>query len=311
MNPPPAGLTVPTLAIGPIAYYWPAADVVRFYAAMAEAPVARIYLGETVCSRRHELRAQDWLALARELAAAGKDVVLSSLTLVESMADVRALEKLTGSAEFAIEANDMSAVALLAGRARFVAGPYLNLHSPDTLEWIAGLGAARWVAPPDLTGAQVAALVAARPAGLETEVLVHGRLPLAFSARCFTARHYNLPKDDCQFRCIEHPDGLPLATREGAPFLTLNGIQTQSAAVQSLAAELPGLQRLGVDALRLSPQATGMAAVIDAYARALADPSACAGIAADIARASPGELCNGYWHGEPGMRWVEPAEQAA
>ena len=123
MNPPPAGLTVPTLAIGPIAYYWPAADVVRFYAAMAEAPVARIYLGETVCSRRHELRAQDWLALARELAAAGKDVVLSSLTLVESMADVRALEKLTGSAEFAIEANDMSAVALLAGRARFVAGP--------------------------------------------------------------------------------------------------------------------------------------------------------------------------------------------
>ena len=307
MNATRATQTTPALTIGPIPYYWPAGDVVRFYAAMAEAPVARIYLGETVCSRRHELRAQDWLALARELAAAGKEVVLSSLTLVESMADVRALEKLAGSAEFTIEANDMSAVALLAGRAKFVAGPYLNLHSPDTLEWIAELGAARWVAPPDLTGVQVAALLAARPAGLETEGLVNGRLPLAFSARCFTARHFNLPKDDCQFRCIEHPDGLPLATREGEPFLTLNGIQTQSAAVQSLVAELPGLQRLGVDALRISPQATGMAAVIAAYASALEYPAACAGIAATIASASPGVLCNGYWQGEPVMRWLEPS----
>ena len=256
MNPTPAEQAVPSLSIGPIAYYWPRADVLRFYAEMAAMSVARIYLGETVCSRRHEMRAQDWLVIARELAAAGKQVVLSSQTLIESMADVRALESLAGNTGFTIEANDMSAVALLAGRTNFVAGPYLNLHSPDTLEWISGLGATRWVAPPDLTGAQVASLLATRPAGLETEVLIHGRLPLAFSARCFTARHFNLAKEDCQFRCIEHPDGLPLATRDGVLFLTLNGIQTQSAAVHSLLAELPALHALGVDALRISPQAT-------------------------------------------------------
>lgn len=307
MNPTPAAQATPSLSIGPIPYYWPRADVVRFYADVATTPVARIYLGETVCARRHELRAQDWLALARELAAAGKQVVLSSQTLIESMADVRALESLAGNAEFTIEANDMSAVALLAGRTNFVAGPHLNLHSPDTLEWIAGLGATRWVAPPDLTGAQIASLLATRPAGLETEVLVHGRLALAFSARCFTARHFNLPKEDCQFRCIEHPDGLPLATREGTPFLTLNGIQTQSAAVQSLLAELPALHSFGVNALRISPQATRMEAVIGAYARALADPSAIAEIAADLGQWFPASLCNGYWHGEPGMRWVEAA----
>jgi O2-independent ubiquinone biosynthesis protein UbiV len=305
MSPTPATRTIPSLSIGPIPYYWPRADVVRFYAAVTPTAVARIYLGETVCSRRHELRAQDWLALARELATAGKQVVLSSQTLIESMADVKALENLAGNAEFTIEANDMSAVALLAGRTNFIAGPHLNLHSPDTLEWISGLGATRWVAPPDLTGAQIASLLAARPAGLETEVLVHGRLPLAFSARCFTARHFNLPKEDCQFRCIEHPDGLPLATREGAPFLTLNGIQTQSAAVQSLLAELPTLHGLGVNTLRISPQATRMDAVIGAYARALADPSAIPEIAADLGQWFPASLCNGYWHGEPGMSWVE------
>jgi collagenase-like PrtC family protease len=300
----PAGTT---LAIGPIQYYWPRGDVVRFYAQVAASPVTRVYLGETVCSRRHELRAQDWLALARELAAARKEVVLSSQTLIESMADVRALERLAANGEFSIEANDMSAVALLAGRGKFVAGPHLNLHSADTLEWISELGATRWVAPPDITGVQVAALLAARPPGLETEVLVHGRLPLAFSARCFTARHFNLPKDDCQFRCIEHPDGLPLATREGAPFLTLNGIQTQSAAVHSLLAQVPYLSQLGVTALRISPQATGMDAVIGAYARALAEPSAVAEIAADLDQLFPASLCNGYWHGEPGMSWAKAA----
>ena len=47
----------------------------------------------------------------------------------------------------------------------------------------------------------VIALQAQRPAGMETEVLAFGRLPLAVSARCFTARAHNLPKDQCDFRC--------------------------------------------------------------------------------------------------------------
>jgi hypothetical protein len=46
-----------------------------------------------------------------------------------------------------------------------------------------------------------------RPAGVETEVFAFGKLPLAFSARCFTARHYGLNKDDCQFKCLDHPEG--------------------------------------------------------------------------------------------------------
>jgi len=67
------------------------------------------------------------------------------------------------------------------------------------------------------------------PAAMATEVFGYGRLPLALSVRCFTARRYNLSKDSCGFRCIEYPDGLGLNTREGRPFLVLNGIQTQSA----------------------------------------------------------------------------------
>src|SRR3546814_5039709 len=89
---------------------------------------------------------------------------------------------------------------------------------------------------------------------METEVFAYGRMPLAFSARCFTARHRNIPKDNCQYVCMDHPDGLLLQTRESQPFLVLNGIQTQSALVYNLINELQEMRDLGVDVLRISPQ---------------------------------------------------------
>jgi hypothetical protein len=118
-----------------------------------------------------------------------------------------------------------------------VAGPQLNIFNADTLAWMAGLGATagscRWRC------ASRPGRAAAPPAGLQTEVFAYGRMPLAFSARCFTARHYNLPKDDCGFRCIEHPDGQLLQTREKEAFLVINGIQTQSARVHNLIGDIP------------------------------------------------------------------------
>ena len=44
------------ITLGPLQYYWPRNSVFAFYEAMADTAVDEIYLGETVCSRRHELR---------------------------------------------------------------------------------------------------------------------------------------------------------------------------------------------------------------------------------------------------------------
>jgi collagenase-like PrtC family protease len=52
------------LALGPLLYYWPRQQVFDFYEAIAQSPVDIVYLGETVCARRHELRVQDWAEIA-------------------------------------------------------------------------------------------------------------------------------------------------------------------------------------------------------------------------------------------------------
>ena len=202
------------LALGPLLYYWPRNTVLRFYDAIATTPVDVVYLGETVCSRRHELRLADWLEIAGTLRQAGKEVVLSTQVLLESGSDVASMHKIAGNGEYLVEANDMGAVhRLVAGKADFVAGPHLNLYNLPTLQWMANLGAKRWVIPLEMKRDDLALMQQGRPDGLQTEVFAYGRMPLAFSARCFTARNRNLPKDDCRFSCMDHPDGLVLKTR--------------------------------------------------------------------------------------------------
>ena len=295
------------LALGPLQYYWPRSAVFEFYQAIAETPVDVVYVGEAVCSRRHELRHGDWLDISRMLRDAGKQAVLSTMVLLESGSDVAAMHKIAQNEEFLVEANDMGAVHQLAGQRPFVAGPQLNLFNPDALAWMAGLGASRWVAPLEMQRDDLAVLQQGRPAGLETEVLAYGRLPLAFSARCFTARHHNLPKDDCGFRCIEHPDVQLLHTREGEPFLVLNGIQTQSARVHNLINEVPALRALGVDVLRLSPQSQHMTELIAAFDAARHAPEPAVDALERMRPLMPGAPCNGSWHGQPGLDLVEPA----
>ena len=297
-------MTTARLSLGPLLYYWPRQQTFDFYDEIANSTVDVVYLGETVCARRHELDASDWLTIGQKLQAAGKEVVYSSQVLLESESDIRRLKSLFNNNKY-IEANDMSAVNLATEASlAFVAGMTLNLYNESALALMAKKGAIRWVAPVELNSAQLGYLVRAVASTLETEVFAFGRMPLAYSARCFSARHINRQKDSCQFVCLDTPQGLDVYSQDNEPFLTLNGIQTQSVKSCDLLADIPLLLDLGVNVLRISPQAQHTSAIIELF-RAVLDnkiePQEAFNRANSLRLAA---ACNGYLHDKAGLDLV-------
>ncbi len=294
--------TSPRLALGPILYYWSKQQVEEFYEDIADTPVDIVYLGETVCSKRRIMRYKDWIRIGENLAARGKTVILSTLTLIEAASELSALNRQCRESPFPLEANDIGAVHILKALGKpFVSGPSVNIYNSRTLKILSEQGLYRWTLPVELSAEALAGFQRQRPDQVETEVFAWGRMPLAYSARCFTARAENLQKDDCQFRCLEYPDGLLLTTRENEEFLCINGIQTLSSRTLNLIAEIPQLVELGVDVIRISPQSQHTRDIVECFAKALNFTKASQSLDADLESWAPGSVCNGYWHGQPGM----------
>lgn len=285
------------LSLGPVLYYWSREELYAFYEEAAEMPVEIIYLGETVCSKRRSLKTDDWLDLAARLAReSDKQIVLSTLSLLEAESEMLTLRRLCENGSLLVEANDLAAVQVLSRLGvPFITGPTVNIYNPRTLEVLAGRGLKRWVPPIELSGETLQQMLAGGPQELECELFAYGRMPLTLSARCFTARSHNLAKDDCRYKCLDYPEGRLLATQEKQPFLVINGIQTLSALTCNLLPELAELSRLGVDILRISPQYRHTGRIVRAFRESLdGDPPR------DLAPYAPLGFCSGYWHGRPG-----------
>nr|VFJ58351.1 MAG: Collagenase-like protease, PrtC family [Candidatus Kentron sp. FW] len=304
------------LALAPIPYFWSTDTILSFYDEIAAWPVDIVYLGETICGKRRSLSFEDWMAIGERLVESGKEVVLSTIALLEAESELATLARICANDRFLIEANDMGAVHLLQQRHRaeippsgggsnFVVGPHINTYNAETLSLLASLGATRWVAPVELSRSTLADLQEARPAGIQTEVFVYGRLPLAFSARCFTARAHNLPKDQCDFCCGNYPDGLALDTQEEKNLFTINGIQIQSAGHCNLLMAIAELRELKVDIARIAPQFQGTELVVRAFRGVLDGDITVDTALGTLPFPDPAGWCNGFWLDEPGMAWDE------
>lgn len=255
-----AGTEKAKLTLGPILFDWGPEEKRDFYFRLAdEAPVDTVCVGEVVCAKRVPFFRPFLPEVVERLRRAGKEVLHSTLALITEEREIEAIRARAAEEDVFVEANDVSGIALLAG-GPFAVGPFVNVYNEGTLRYLAGLGAVRVSLPVELSARSLAALAKAR-GEVELELQVFGRLPLAISARCYHARAHGLPKDACRYVCREDPDGMPVETLEGEPFLAVNGTQTLSYTYCNLIAELAALRRIGIDRFRLSPHGTDMVAV--------------------------------------------------
>lgn len=118
-------------------------------------------------------------------------------------------------------------------------------------------------------------------------------MPLAYSARCFTARALNRAKDECKLACLEYPQGLTAKSQEQEDVFVLNGIQTQSGHCYNLINQLESMDGL-VDVIRLSPE-TDTLEWLAKFDKQQATPQR---------YTLPNRECNGYWMNMAGMQLV-------
>ena len=290
------------ITLGPLLFYWSKSDVFAFYEKVADSVIDRVYLGETVCGKRRELTLEDWLVIARKLQNQGKEIVLSTLGLIEAKSELSRVRCICENGEFKVEANDMAAVQFLSKRqVPFITGPSVNLYSAQSLKVLYELGLQRWVMPVELSCDHLQKITQGIQSlgmeHLETEVFSYGYMPLAYSARCFTARTEGLAKDQCEYTCLKSPAGIPLATQEGDALFTLNGIQTLSGYCHNILDQWRLMKEYNVAGMRLSAHSPDILAVADDLATRM-------GALQEEGKAPIRDQCNGYWFGQEGIKQV-------
>ncbi len=296
------------LTIGPNQFFWPADIWSGFYGDLAHSAANRVVIGELVCSKRLPFYQDRIPEAISALVEAGKEVALTSLALV-TLKRERKLTAELAEMGVMVEINDLTALAHLPQGQAFSVGPLVNVYNEGTLRWLAARGARRICLPPELPLASVEVLAkAAADLGVAIEVWGHGRLPLAISGRCYHARLHGRSKDNCQFACEDDPDGLDVRTRDGKPFMAMNGVQTLSDSYACSDHQIELLRDAEVSALRLSPQSQGFMQICALYRQRI-DQSLAKGELAKELRASDPDirLSDGFLTGASGAEWTGPA----
>lgn len=299
------------LTLGPIYFLWEGAKWRDFYLRIAdEAPVDRVVIGETVCSKRMHFMEPYLAEVIERLSAAGKEIVLSTLALVTLDREAQFVRSMAQQDDFIVEANDLSGLHLLSGKAHTI-GPLVNVYNGATVRLLSNRGATSICLPPELPAHSVSEILSATP-DADIEIFAFGRIPLAISARCAHARAKGNIKDNCKFVCGDEPDGLALHTLTGQSFLMLNGVQTVSHTCQALISEISELVDQGVSGFRLSPQDCDMVAVAQLYRGVITgaiEPEQALSELSDVYPNVP--FSNGFHHQREGAAWVARARSSA
>lgn len=302
------------LTLGPILYEWKKEEILDFYdeALSSPSPIDLVLLGEVTCNKKLGLTISEIKEVGRKLLDAGKEVGVSTLAVISNNDEVQATKEIIAELSelgFIIEVNDDAALAMVekaAGesrKTRLRAGPHIKTYNTEAIRFLKDMGVEAVTLPVELPLTTIKEL--ARDGLLPIEVFAYGRLPLAFSWRCYTERAYGLTKDDCQHHCIEHPEGMTLKTMDNEEVFTINGTSILSARPVNLIGSISELKEAGVTSLRLSPERSHTKEVAEAFKKVI-DEEMKAGAALKEVEALTGEKSvNGYLLGRAGKFNIE------
>ncbi|MBI5893227.1 MAG: U32 family peptidase [Deltaproteobacteria bacterium] len=320
------------LTLGPVLFDWKREDLIRFYDEVKDMPVDRVYLGEVVCAKKKGLSAEDIEAVGKKLEKAGKEVIVSSLAIVSNEDELNFVREIC-RLPFPVEANDMSAFNIInppvspfvkggfsnipplvkgdTGGFEIIAGPHITTYNVPSIQFLQGLGIKKVVFPVELSRDAIKYNI--ENTNIDGEVFAHGKVPLAFSWRCYTSRAYGLNKTNCKHHCRLHPDGMVLRTIEKEPMFTVNGTSILSANTYTLLEFVEDLNCIGVSALRISPQWQGTKEVVDVFKKRIdGEISGEQGMTmlkqtsqtGSPIKAFGDKFCNGWYLGKAGKEYV-------
>ncbi len=284
------------LTLGPVLFNWKREELLRFYKAVADSPVDTVYMGEVVCTKRRSLSVRDIEDIAAALSKRGKRVILSTPAIVAGKEELRYIESLL-ALPYPVEANDMSVVNMAEGK-ELVSGPHIEVYNHVAVEFLSTLGIKRVVFPVELPAETIRYII--EKTGSYGEIVAQGKLPLAFSWRCYTLRAQGLKRRHCQNQCSRWPDGMDIKTLDGERVFNINGTSILSAKHLALAELVEEIRAMGIKALRIYPHHSHTQGTIELYRNAL-DGSISTEEAMEGLRRLYGEdLVNGWFSGGPG-----------
>ncbi len=290
------------LCIGPVLFEWKRDELLRFYEEASGWPVDRVYIGEVVCSKKAGLAPGDIDSVRKMLESSGKKVTLSSLAVVSNGDELDFTRKLVSLSD-SIEANDMSVLNMADPAVKEVfAGPHITAYNAPSIEFLKGVGISRVTFPVELPRRSIAHDI--KNTGIFAEVFAHGRVPLAFSWRCYTSRAFGLGKTDCRHHCGKYPDGMEIKTMEREPLFTVNGTSVLSAKTYTLVEFVEDLKGIGVRAIRVSPRSRGTGKIIDVFRRRIDGSLSPEEGLRELKENGGEEFCNGWYLGGAGKDYT-------
>ena len=294
------------ITLGPVLFEWRQDEITRFYEEAARMDVDRVYVGEVVCAKKIGLRLNDIEAIIKLLRDAGKKVTLSSLAVISNEEELEFTRKLL-SYDCSIEANDMAVFNMADPLGREVfAGPHITSYNAPTIEFLKSIGVNRVAFPVELSRESIEYNI--KHTGIFGEVFAHGKMPLAFSWRCYTSRAFGLTKTGCRHDCMKSPDGMELKTVEGEPLFSINGTSILSASTCSLVEVVEDLKAIGVKAIRISPQHRNTARIAEVFrARVNGTLGPVEGLK-ELKAVTEGGFSNGWYNGGAGKDYLSAVQ---